>query len=51
MGPIIQYCNMLRRIGKHQDILEEQTSIKEGQKVPNLANAAKLEPFAPLKRR
>ena len=42
---------MRRRIGKHQDILEEQMSFEEGAKVPNLAQTAKLELFAPVKRR
>ena len=32
-GTQIQCCNMRRRIGEHQYILEEQTSFKEGIKV------------------
>ena len=49
-GSQIQCCNMRRRIGKHQNILEEQTSFKESQSA-NRAQAAKLEPFAPVKMR
>ena len=30
-GSQIQCCNMRRRIGEHQIILEEQTSLEEGQ--------------------
>ena len=29
-GSLTQYCSMRRRIGKHQIILEEQTSLEEG---------------------
>ena len=50
-GPQIQCCNMRRRIGKHQDILEEQTSLEEGRSAKYLAQAAKSEPFAPVIRR
>ena len=42
---------MLRKIQVHPKVLEEQTSIEEGAKVPNLAQAAKSELFVPVKRR
>ena len=38
-GPQIQCCNVRRRIGKHQIILEEQTSFDEGQSAINLVQA------------
>src|SRR5210317_848932 len=48
-GSQIQCCNMRRRIGKHQIILEEQTSFKEGGSVSNLAQAAKSELLVAVK--
>ena len=51
-GTQIQCCNRQQRIGQHHIILEEQTSFEEGQsaEVPNLVQAAKSQPFAPMKR-
>src|SRR6056300_1357582 len=49
-GSQIQCCNMRRRIGEHQIILqEEQTSFKGVRSAPNLAQAAKSELLAAVK--
>ena len=50
---ILQCFNVRRRIGKHQSIylLEEQTSLEEGQRAKPGPQTAKSEPFAPMKRR
>ena len=47
-GAQIQCCNRQRRIGPHHNIQEEQTSFSKRARVPNMAQAAKLETFAPV---
>src|SRR5210317_2165019 len=48
-GSQIQGCNMRRRIGEHQIILEEQTSFEERVEMPNQAQAAKSELLVAVK--
>src|SRR6056300_1450240 len=46
----MQWCNMCRRIGKHQTILEEQTSFEEGQSAKP-GSSSQTDTFAPVKGR
>src|SRR6056300_1361982 len=49
-GSQMQCCNMCRRIGKHQNTLEEQTSFEEDQSAKP-GSGSQTDTFAPVKRR